>query len=269
MSLPAQYLEPAERDPKKLRRTAYILVGIMIVSGVLILKAYNGWAESKNEDDRPAFVARLTGERDLPVIRQDGTRAGIYELRGKVNVIQTLTASQPETSKLSSEVMQRLAKHYTGNPDFALVSLVLDPGPPETARPNVVSVAERLGATLPQWWVGTNEPELLHKYVKKELRADEIPRLQGEKWTYDTSIVVVDKNRHIRNGVVKQTHYMKDGVAHEREKAQTFVATFDFDQAAEWDARGVKTGTDLTNAQQLEKLLIHTIDTLLAEPFQP
>ncbi|MFT3990494.1 MAG: hypothetical protein QM680_03700 [Luteolibacter sp.] len=258
MSQPPVYLEPAVRDPKKLRRTAYILVGIMLISGVLILIAYNRWADSQKKDDRPAFIARLTGERDLPVLRQDGSRAGIYQLRGKVNIIQTITASQPETSQLASEVMQRLAKHYAGNPDFALVSLVLDPGPSETAKPAVISTAERLGATLPQWWVGTNESELLHKYVKKELQANDIPHLSGERWVYDTSLVVVDKNRHIRKGVV-----------HQRQGGPAYVVTFDFEQAAQWDARGVKTGTDLTNAQQLEKILIQTIDTLLAEPYQP
>ncbi|MFT4175847.1 MAG: hypothetical protein QM627_04255 [Luteolibacter sp.] len=258
MNQPPVYLEPAERDPKKLRRTAFILVGLMIVGGVAILTAYNRWSAAKVQDDRPAFIARLTGERDLPVVRQDGSRAGIYELRGKVNIIQVVSASQPETAKPSSEVMQRLAKHYAGNPDFVLVTLVLDPGPAEEAKNAVSTAAERLGATLPQWWVGTNLPELLHKYVKKELQANEFPHLQDGVWKYDTSLVVVDKNRHIRRGVV-----------HQHRGGPPFVATFDFDLAAKWDARGVKTGTDLTNSQQLETLLIQTIDALLAEPYQP
>lgn len=257
MSQPLTHLEPAERDPKKLRRTAFILVGIMAVSGPLILLAYNREEKNQVKDDRPAFIARITEEKDLPLVRQDGSKAAICDLKGKVNVIQTLSASQPDTAKIPTEVMQRLARHYAGNKDFVLTSLVLDPGPPENAVPTLLATSQRIGATLPEWWVGTTEPELLHKYVKKELKADDIPHLVKDQWVYDTALVVIDRNRHIRRGVV-----------HQKRGGEPYVATFDFDQAAEWDARGVKTGTDLNNAQQLEQLLIQTIDALLAEPIK-
>ena len=46
------------------------------------------------------------------------------------------------------------------------------------------------------------------------------------------------------------------------------IATFDFEQAAAWDAKGAKTGTEHSNVEQLEILLNHTIDKLLAEPFK-
>ena len=44
-----------------------------------------------------------------------------------------------------------------------------------------------------------------------------------------------------------------------------FVATFDFQQAAAWDAQGAKTGTDRNNVGELEHLLNRTIDKLLVE----
>ena len=44
--------------------------------------------------------------------------------------------------------------------------------------------------------------------------------------------------------------------------------TFDFDQAAAWDAKGAKTGTEHSNVEQLEILINRTIDKLLAEPFK-
>ena len=43
------------------------------------------------------------------------------------------------------------------------------------------------------------------------------------------------------------------------------MATFDFEQAAKWDSEGKKTGTSLSNVQELESLLEKTIRTLLAE----
>jgi len=257
MSAPFNNLEPVPRDPRKLRRTAWILVAIMIFGGIFVLKAYDRWTAEKSQDVRPAFDGgRLTGEKDLPLIRQDGTKSGLIDLSGKISVIHTISVTQPETAALTTEVMQRLARHYSGNADCVLISLVLDPGPAETAKATLETAATKIGATLPQWWIATTEPAIIHKYVKKEFRANLFPHQDAEqKWVYDTSITLVDRNRHIRRAVVPQ-----------KQGGPPFVATFDFDQAAKWDAKGVKTGTDRSNVQELEALLIKTIDELLAEP---
>ncbi|NJM36854.1 MAG: hypothetical protein HC845_02695 [Akkermansiaceae bacterium] len=69
---------------------------------------------------------------------------------------------------------------------------------------------------------------------------------------------MIDKNGHIRRAVVPQ-----------KRGGPPFVATFDFAQAASWDAKGAKTGTERNNAQELEFLLNATIDKLLEEPFKP
>lgn len=257
MSRIPEHLEPVPRDPVKLRRTAWILVGIMIVGGAVILTAYNRWAKKHADDNRPAIITRLTKEKDLPVLRQDASRAGLFDLNGKVSIAHTISISQPETSAIPVEVVKRLVKHYADNPDFVVTSLVLDPGPPETAAATLATAAGTLGAELPKWWVATTEPEVLHKYVKKEFKATLLPRQVDGRWVHDTSLVLIDRNRHIRHAVVPQ-----------KRGGEKFVATFDFDQATDWDKRGVKTGTDLTNAEQLEALLIETIDILLAEPFQ-
>jgi hypothetical protein len=55
-------------------------------------------------------------------------------------------------------------------------------------------------------------------------------------------------------------------VVPQKQGGPPFIATFDFEQAATWDAKGAKTGTANTNAQELEALLNATIDKLLAEP---
>ncbi|MEY5013501.1 MAG: hypothetical protein RLY69_1216, partial [Verrucomicrobiota bacterium] len=49
-------LEPAVRDPRKLRLTAWILVAIMIVGGGLIFTAYHRWSLEKASDTRPAVI---------------------------------------------------------------------------------------------------------------------------------------------------------------------------------------------------------------------
>lgn len=255
MRLNPQDLEPVTPDPKKLWLTAGILVLVMIVGGIAVLKAYEGYTKKQSGNERPAMnTNRLTPEKDLPLIVQDGSRKALLDLSGKVIVIQVVSSGDPSLSARTNAVMRKVAGEYASNADCALVSLVVDPGAPENAKAALESVAEVLGAKLPRWWVGTNQPELLHKYLKKEFRASVFPHQKDGKWNFDTSVVVVDRNGVIRQPVVPQ-----------KQGGPPYVGPFDFDQAASWDERGVKTGTDRNNVEELQHLLLKTIGELLTE----
>ena len=247
-------LEPTVRDPRKLRRTAWILVAIMIAGGWLVLKSYETWAKRQTRDTRPALVHQIRKERDLRVIRQDGKTQDLFNLRGKVWVVNTLALGAPDCSQRSHEVMRRLSEKYTGVEDFALVSLVLDPPPAEQAVAALAAHAQSRGMRLPQWWLAANDAATTHKFIKTELRANVFSHLKDGRWIHDASIVLIDRNGHVRRAVVPQ-----------QRGGQPYVATFDFDQAAHWDEEGKKTGTDRSNSQELELLLNRTIDALLAE----
>lgn len=256
MRLNPQDLEPVTPDPRKLWLTAGILVLVMIFGGALVLKAYERYTQKQSANERAAMnTNRLTPEKDLPLVRQDGSRGALLDLSGKVIVIQVVAAGDLSISSRSNEVMKRVAEQYASQADCALVSLVIDPGPAENARAVLESAAADLGAKFPQWWVATNQPELLHKYLKKEFKASIFPHNKDGKWIFDTSVVVVDRNGVIRQPVVPQ-----------KQGGPPYVGPFDFDQAATWDERGVKTGTDRNNVGELQHLLLKTIDELLAEP---
>jgi cytochrome oxidase Cu insertion factor (SCO1/SenC/PrrC family) len=257
MPLPDPSFEPAIRDPKKLRNTALVLVALMLVGGVLIFVAYQKWSQQQATDDRPAVIYRITPERDLRVLLQDGQIANLVDLRGKVIAVHVMSLRDPQAAQRSLAVMKRLAAARASTTDFALVSLVIDPEPSDKLRTTLAEAAAANGMTLPQWWVGSNEPKTLHKFIKNELKATTYPNELNGKWDYDGSIVLIDKNGHIRRAVVPQ-----------KQGGEPFVATFDFEQAAAWDAKGAKTGTANNNVEQLEFLLNHTIDKLLAETFQ-
>lgn len=257
MPLPDPSLEPAVRDPRKLRNTAITLVVIMIFGGCLIMLAYNKWAKQKATDDRPAVVYRITPERDLRMLRQDGSVADLIHLRKRVVAVNVISLRDPAAADLSMAVMKRLAETRATNPDFNLVTLVVDPMPREQLEKALAETAKAKGIALPQWWLGSNVPEDLHKFIYNQLKVSVYPHEENGKWLYDSSIVLIDKNGHIRRAVVPQ-----------KRGGQPYVATFDFEQAAGWDAKGVKTGTDKNNVQQLEQLLDQTIDKLLEEPFK-
>jgi cytochrome oxidase Cu insertion factor (SCO1/SenC/PrrC family) len=257
MPLPDPSLEPAIRDPKKLRNTALILVAMMILGGWLVLAAYEKWSTSQAKDDRPAVAYRITPERDLRMLRQDGKTVDLLDLRGQVIAVNVISLRDPGVAERTMEVMKRLAAARAGTADFKLVTLVLDPMPREKLETTLAETAKAQGIALPQWWLGSNVPEDLHKFIYNQLKATVSPHEKDGKWNYDPSIVLIDKNRHIRRAVVPQ-----------QRGGPPFIATFDFEQAAAWDAKGAKTGTEHNNVAQLEILLNQTIDKLLAEPFK-
>lgn len=246
--------EPVTPNPKKNYITAIILVAIMIVGGTVILKAYEKRTREGAKDDRPSLLTQISGTKDLTFIRQDGQVTDLVSLKGKVLVIQSLPQAQPD--EIAVRVMMRLSEQYSDNPDVALVTLVLDPGPAEKLQPQLEEVATSLGAELPQWTVGSNERETLHKFIKNEFKANRLPYEKDGAWKYDRSLVVIDRNRHVRRAVVPQINQ------------KSYVVPFDFEQAEAWDADGIKSGTDLTNVAQMEVLLAKTIDQLLVEEME-
>jgi hypothetical protein len=132
--------------------------------------------------------------------------------------------------------------------------MVIDPGPAEQAAEKLRAEAERQSAQLPQWWFATTEPVILHKYLKDKCKLGMLPHQKDGKWIYDSSIVLVDRNLKLRKAVVPQ-----------KRGGPPFVTGFDFAQAAGWDAKGIKTGTEKSNVEEMQALLEATIEILLQE----
>lgn len=250
-----ELLIPVERDPVKLRQTAWILLALIAVGGIWIYVAYEKYAQNSARDTRPAYVGQLF--QNLRVIRQDGKEQGLDELKGKVWVMAAMSQSQPETCQRSTEIIRSLAEKYRDSPDVGFLTLVVDPGEPETAKSTLESFAQKLGATLPQWWVATADPVTLHKYLKDKFKLSMLAHQNEGKWVYDTSLVLVDRDMKLRKAVIPQ-----------QRGGAPFVTGFDFDLAAQWDARGVKTGTDKNNVEQLVAVLVETMELLRRAPSQ-
>ena len=251
MTLPAD-MEPAVRDPRQLRRTAWILVGIMVLGGTLVYTAYEKWASRKTADTRPAFLNQIRKEHWLRVMRQDGKRHDLFDATDKVWVVHTLALSNPETSRRAMDVMKRLAEKHADGVIF--VSLVVDQPPPGNLQTTLATRAAELGIEAPQWWLAVSDPNDTHKFVKKQLEAGIFPHEENGKWVHDTSIYLIDRTGHLRRAVVPN-----------RKGGAPYIAPFDFDQAAKWDEDGIPTGTGRSNVEELEALLSATIDTLLKE----
>jgi cytochrome oxidase Cu insertion factor (SCO1/SenC/PrrC family) len=257
MRTPAEPLVPVERDPRKLRRTALILFVIMIASGILILMSYQKWGRLQAEKDsahaRPGIVGRIDDKAEFGVVRQDATGAKISDLFGKVWVVCGVSVKDPDSWKATREVLLRLKQRYGDRDDFRIVCFTVDPDQEGAAV--LDATAKELGVGLPNWWFVGAGKEYVHKFLKNQLKLGIMPHQKDGKWVYDSSITLIDRDRHIRRAVVPQ-----------KRGGPPYVAVFDFAQAAEWDAKGVKTGIDKNNTEQLEFLLVKTIDELLAQP---
>jgi cytochrome oxidase Cu insertion factor (SCO1/SenC/PrrC family) len=250
MRTPAQTLEPAVRDPRKLRRTALILTAIMIASAIGILYAYFQLAARQAEDDTPSFKGRI--EKNFKLWRQDESEGDLAAMDGEVYLIVPVLFSEPERWKHTRGVLERVAKRYADRKDLHIVCLTIDP---ENEPPTKLKgYAEQLGATLPQWWLGAARQESIHKFLKNILKMQTIPHKKDGKWDYDGSVVLIDRDRHIRQATLKQGKYSRRDVI------------FDFEQAAVWDAEGRTQGLEKSNLETLEDLLVKTIDQLLAKP---
>ena len=260
MRTPAEPLVPAERDPRKLRKTALWLFVIMIASGIGIYAAYMKWGrhqmQKQAEHARPGIIGRIDNKSEFGVVRQDASGAKISDLFGKVWVVCGVSVSQPETWKATREVLLRLNQRYAGRDDFRIVCFTVDPDQEEPAV--LDAAAKELGVGLPHWWFVGAGKEYVHKFLKNQLKLGIMPHQKDGKWIYDSSITLIDRDRHIRRAVVPQ-----------KRGGPPYVAAFDFSQAAEWDAAGKKTGIDKSNTEQLEFLLVQTIDELLAQPVTP
>ena len=245
-------LVPVERDEKKLRMTALILTAFAIMGGIGIISAYARFAKNANREDRPSYVGEL--RHNLPVVRQDGQRSGLDTLQGKVWIVNSVSVTQPESCALSQSMVKAMEEKYRDNPDVAFVSMVIDPGAPETATKVLAEAAATQNASLPKWWFATTEPVILHKYLKDKFKLGTLPHQVEGKWDYDTSLVLVDRQMKLRKAVVPQ-----------QRGGAPFVTGFDFDKAAQWDAQGIKTGTERSNVEEMILLLEKTIDILLNE----
>lgn len=245
-----QHLEPAVRDPRKLRNTALILTAIMIASAVGIFIAYVKLAERQANDDTPSFKGRI--EKNFKVWRQDESEGDIASMEGEVIVIAPILFSDPARWEHTRGVLERLSKRYADRQDFHILCLTIDP---ENEPPKkLAEYAKELNATLPQWWLAASREESVHKFLKNVLKMETIPHKKDGKWIYDGTLVVIDRDRHIRKGTVKMSDRFRTD------------AKFDFEAAAAWGKEHPVDGDTTRLSRDLEELLVHVIDHVLAKP---
>ncbi|MFC5051309.1 hypothetical protein ACFPK9_11890 [Rubritalea spongiae] len=201
---PVSQLEPAERDPKAIRRTVLILIGLMIAGGVIIWYKYMEQQKRDQEEviaGRSPRISRLT--KNFAGVCQDGESRGLDDLEGKVWVVAPVVPNHPEENKIQLAKMQDLAEHYKDRDDFHLVCIsVADPN--EHGYEELAEMAKTVNADIDQWWFMAAEEKAVIGFLKDHLKMAHIKERSGEdaekygKHDIAAQLRVVDQSRRVR-----------------------------------------------------------------------
>jgi hypothetical protein len=248
-------LEPADRDPKKLRATAYKLVLLMVIGGIGLQYAYHNYQKRTGQSDRPTLLTKVTDETTL--ITSDKVRHDIQDLKGKVTLVLTLTKEiQPESQPSLDALKVVMAKFPDPEKRPHLLLFILDGSEEE---PEAMSqILADYGDESNVWRVATDKDGKvsLRAFLKNRLRFGIYPRLEEGRYIYDSQIVLLDQHLHVRG---------QPGAPH----------GWDFEKVVGWarefeQAKVDHPDKDLTpvpvTVEGLQNLLIQSIEYLYANP---
>ena len=210
-------LEPADRNPAELRRTAFILVAIMIVGAAFILYAYVQSSREKQDPNRPPIVTKIS--KKLKAQDQYGKLFNMFDLDGKVWFAVPVCVSQLDENKHALEVMKKIQERYIENEDVHFVLVSIEGVDQEVGPEQLAEAAEKLDLTGPRvWWLTTGETKKQRGFIKDVLRLGIVSeREAGDpvgKWKFPSQIALIDREMHLR----QRYDFREAYVAQERAK---------------------------------------------------
>ena len=196
-------MEPAERNPAELRRTAFKLVAIMIIGAVVVLTAYSIKSKEKAEANkgRPPITSKIS--RNFAAKNQDDQLVATYDLKGKVWFVVPVCVDQLGENKHAWEMMKEIAARYEGNDDLRFVAISIEGVDQDVEPDDLKRAMKELGIEDKRWWfLTTGETGKQRGYIKDQLRLGLVSeRPQGDeagKWEFPSQIALIDRGMHIR-----------------------------------------------------------------------
>lgn len=191
------HLEPAERDPAKLKKTGLSIAILMIIGGVLVTFAYRLKHQSDEQDARPHVVQRLT---EVFFGRDQNNKAFTTEqLKGKTTLFTPLSLQEGERMKESLGAMRDLSKRFPDDENLLFLGITVDPeadGPDELRH-----LLMELGvADDSRWFFVQAEEEAARGYIRHKIRAEfkeSVSSLEGPRERFRSTLVFIDENLHV------------------------------------------------------------------------
>jgi len=187
-------LEPADRDPVKLRNTALILVAIMIIGGTLIFTAYRKYTQALPFS--PSILDRFSEFETIKLHESELGSQHITAFWGKVWVAAAVSRKEPEKSELNLKILHEVLEEFPEEERPPLMLFFIDAKPEEAA--DLKGLYPQFGSSEQCWRVAAND-ELVRDTLKKGLKIEvHIPKDESEAIYTQAGIAIVDKNRHLR-----------------------------------------------------------------------
>lgn len=203
-------LEPAERNPKELRRTALTLVLVALVGGIWIFYSYSKHQERQGIEnaDRPSYRHQVM--RNIQVVTKGGTVRDLGELEGKVWVAAQVTAEGSEKSVGTVGALKWLKGKFEDSAVKPVVVLfVVDVDAADWEK--LAGVIPELGPEV--WRVAAGEGKTpVREFLKNQMRFGMLPREVDGEWEFDSNLILLDQQRKVR-GWGDQMNYDFETVA--------------------------------------------------------
>jgi len=191
-------LEPADRDPKKLRSTAIKIVIFMIFSGVFLQYSYTQYRERTADSERPSLEAKIT-ETEVALLTADGELRNLQDLKGKVTLVLTLSKEIQPESRPTLDALREVMEAFKDAPEKPVILVfVLDGSNP--APGEMAGVLAEYGKEPEVWRVATDDgsKSSLRSFTKTKLRFNQMPVEKDGRFEYDTRLVMLDQFLHVR-----------------------------------------------------------------------
>lgn len=229
-------LEPVERNPAELKRTAFKLVAIMLIGAVVVLTAYfvKSRQKAKLNYGRPPVVAKIT--RNFAAKNQNGELVALYDLEGKVWFAVPVCVSQLDENKHALAMMKEITSHYAGNDNIRFVAVSIEGADLGVKPAELKAAMDELGINDPRWWfLTTGETGKQRGFIKDQLRLGLVSeRPAGDaagKWKFPSQIALIDQRMHLRQRYdFRQAHDYEIKAKQELERRPELSEEKGFDQ---------------------------------------
>jgi protein SCO1/2 len=141
------------------------------------------------------------------LVNQLGNTVSLYDLKGKLTVMDFFFTSCRSTCPLLTQNMLKMQRSFAkggddeSTPDSSIVQFVsfsVDPETDSVAR--LKKYADHYGIDPGNWWLLTGNRDSIYNYAFQELKVDKIDTLTpiNPDFVHTTRFVLIDKNFHVR-----------------------------------------------------------------------
>lgn len=187
----------------------------MVLVSLSLVVAANYYIKVRHDmaSNRLPMNGRL--EKDLELTDHTGKARKLGELKGKVFVIGWIYTTCPRGCAGLAVEMQALQKQFGGNPNFAMVSVTLDPA---HDTPEVLAnwaKEHKLGGE--NWWFVTGPEKELTGYMQQYLglwRKEVDPKEKlspQDNWYHPVAMRMVDHKGNVRGDLYYPNHPTYEG----------------------------------------------------------